>query len=138
MLKSLIYPLANWLLLQPLGRVTRGMTLGVRGVVIDGEGRMLVVKQSYTHGWIFPGGGVERGETVLEALGRELHEEAGVRMNGRVQMHGLSPTMFTFRATMWRFTWCKIMWKSPGSRRWRYRRGRSCRRPRSGRTVRMR
>ncbi len=89
MLKSLIYPLANRLLLQPLGRVTRGMTLGVRGVVIDGDGRMLVVKQSYTHGWIFPGGGVERGETALEALGRELHEEAAVRMNGRAQMHGL-------------------------------------------------
>jgi 8-oxo-dGTP pyrophosphatase MutT (NUDIX family) len=89
MLKQIIYPLANRFVLQPLGRVTRGMTLGVRGVVTDSEGRMLVVRQTYTHGWIFPGGGVERGETALEALARELHEEAAVRMKGKPQMHGL-------------------------------------------------
>lgn len=89
MLKQLIYPWANRLLLQPLGRVTRGMTLGVRGVVLDGDGRMLVVRQTYTNGWIFPGGGVERGETVLQALARELHEEAAVRVTGSPVMHGL-------------------------------------------------
>ena len=89
MFKRLIYPLANRLLLQPLGRVTRGMTLGVRGVVIDSQGRMLVVRQTYTNGWIFPGGGVERGETALEALARELHEEAAVRLRGVPVMHGL-------------------------------------------------
>jgi ADP-ribose pyrophosphatase YjhB (NUDIX family) len=89
MIKGLIYPIANRLLLQPLGRVTRGMTLGVRAVVRDDQGRFLVVRQSYTHGWIFPGGGVERGETPLQSLARELEEEAAVKLIGQPQMHGL-------------------------------------------------
>jgi ADP-ribose pyrophosphatase YjhB (NUDIX family) len=89
MIKGFIYPMANRLLLQPLGRVTRGMTLGVRAVVSDDQGRFLVVKQSYTHGWIFPGGGVERGETPLESLARELDEEAAVKMTGQPKLHGL-------------------------------------------------
>ena len=89
MLKSFLFPVANKLLLQPLGRVTRGMTLGTRGVVRDGQGRMLVVRQRYTRGWIFPGGGVDRGETPIAALKREMIEEAGVRLTGDVVMHGL-------------------------------------------------
>ncbi|WP_108881091.1 NUDIX domain-containing protein [Anderseniella sp. Alg231-50] len=89
MLKSVMFPIANRLLLQPLGRLTRGMTLGTRGVIRDADGRMLVVRQRYTHGWIFPGGGVDRGEAPVSALKREVVEETGVRLKGDVAMHGL-------------------------------------------------
>ena len=89
MLKSFIFPIANRLLLQPLGRMTRGMTLGTRGVVRDADGRILVVRQRYTNGWIFPGGGVDRGEAPVAALRREVIEETGVRLEGDVVMHGL-------------------------------------------------
>jgi ADP-ribose pyrophosphatase YjhB (NUDIX family) len=64
-------------------RISRGMTLGVRGVAIDSAGRVLLVKHTYLRGWWLPGGGVERGQTCEDALIRELREEAGLIIEGR-------------------------------------------------------
>ena len=67
-------------------RISRGMTLGVRGVAIDSAGRVLLVKHTYLHGWWLPGGGVERGQTCEDALICELREEAGVIVEGRATL----------------------------------------------------
>ena len=74
---------------QAYSRLARGATLGVRGLVLDEGGRILLVEHTYTAGWFLPGGGVERGETVEHALAREMQEEAGVRVLGRPRLLGL-------------------------------------------------
>ena len=63
-------------------RFARGATLGVRGMVIDGQGRIFLVKHSYVSGWHLPGGGVETGETLMTALARELLEEGRIELTG--------------------------------------------------------
>ena len=63
-------------------RFARGMTLGVRAVVLDGENRVFLVKHSYVAGWHLPGGGVEVGETLRDALQRELAEEGRIELVG--------------------------------------------------------
>jgi ADP-ribose pyrophosphatase YjhB (NUDIX family) len=67
----------------------RPMTLGVRAVVISAGDEVLLVRHGYVPGWHFPGGGVEVGETFVEALARELEEEARVRATGAPVLHGL-------------------------------------------------
>jgi 8-oxo-dGTP pyrophosphatase MutT (NUDIX family) len=61
-------------------RFARGMTLGVRIAVLTDDGQVLLVKHSYTPGWHFPGGGVEVGQTLREAVDVELWEEARIRL----------------------------------------------------------
>jgi 8-oxo-dGTP pyrophosphatase MutT (NUDIX family) len=70
-------------------RWKRSLTLGARVAVIDQQGHFLLVKQSYAPGWLFPGGGVEFGETCEQAALRELHEEAEVTATGPLQLHGV-------------------------------------------------
>jgi 8-oxo-dGTP pyrophosphatase MutT (NUDIX family) len=70
-------------------RYKRALTLGVRAVVLDPERGVLLIQHTYTPGWHFPGGGVEPRETIREALGRELEEEAGVALDGEAELFGL-------------------------------------------------
>ena len=69
--------------------LSRPLTLGVRAVVADADERVLLVRHGYVSGWHLPGGGVEVGETFLEALARELVEEGRIEIVGEAALHGV-------------------------------------------------
>lgn len=81
----------SWLspVLHLYWRFSRGMTLGVRACVVDDTDRVLLVRHSYTPGWHFPGGGVEVGQTMADALADELRQEANVELAGTPTLVGL-------------------------------------------------
>jgi 8-oxo-dGTP pyrophosphatase MutT (NUDIX family) len=70
-------------------RFARGLTLGVRAVVLDGQGRVFLIKHTYADGWHLPGGGVEAGETLGQALVRELAEEGNIELTAPPRLHGV-------------------------------------------------
>lgn len=47
-------------------------------MVVDDEGKVCLVRHTYRDGWFLPGGGVKVGESLVDAMSRELYEETGI------------------------------------------------------------
>ncbi|MGE5378358.1 MAG: NUDIX domain-containing protein [Bacteroidota bacterium] len=54
--------------------------LGSSAAIFDADGRILLTKRSDNGQWCLPGGAVDPGETVAEAVEREVWEETGLRV----------------------------------------------------------
>jgi len=79
-------------LLQWWWKVRRPTTVGVR-VLLLREGQVLLVQHTYQDAWYLPGGGVERGETLVEAARREAAEEVGAAL-GPLSLLGVYTNMY--------------------------------------------
>ncbi|HEY8597130.1 MAG TPA: NUDIX domain-containing protein [Thermomicrobiales bacterium] len=58
----------------------RIITPGVRAIIRDGAGRLLMQRRSDFGTWGLPAGGMELDESVTTALAREVVEETGLRV----------------------------------------------------------
>ncbi|WP_373504033.1 NUDIX domain-containing protein [Aestuariivirga sp.] len=89
MLKRVFFKTAQKLVMQPLYRQMRGMTLGTRTLIVRPSQEVLLVRHTYAPGWLLPGGGVERGETLYQAAIREVREEAAITAEEEPRLHGM-------------------------------------------------
>ena len=53
--------------------------VGARGVILDEQGRLLLIQRSDNHRWAIPAGAMELGESMEECAIREVWEETGLR-----------------------------------------------------------
>ena len=64
--------------------IKRPITEVAAGILLDAQGRYLLGQRPegkpYAGYWEVPGGKLESGETVFDALKRELHEELGIEI----------------------------------------------------------
>lgn len=56
--------------------------MSAHAVILNAAGQVLLLKATYAdHAWGLPGGGLDLGETIHDALIRECHEELGCQVN---------------------------------------------------------
>lgn len=52
--------------------------VSLKAVILNNEGHVLIVKEHGRDWWDIPGGGLEHGESIKDALARELNEEVSL------------------------------------------------------------
>jgi putative (di)nucleoside polyphosphate hydrolase len=71
--------------------------LNVAAMLLTPDGDLLVCERLHLNGaWQFPQGGVDRGESLEEAITRELQEEIGVTADQWIELRQIGPLRYHF------------------------------------------
>jgi ADP-ribose pyrophosphatase YjhB (NUDIX family) len=65
---------------RPIVDQPQAVRAGVCAAIFDSDGRLLMERRSDNGFWGMPGGGVDVGESVEQAVKREVMEETGLRV----------------------------------------------------------
>ncbi|MDT3396140.1 NUDIX hydrolase [Streptomyces sp. B1866] len=71
----------------------RPHSVSVAGVIVDAQGRALLIQRRDNGHWEPPGGVLEAGETIPDALQREVLEETGVKIGLPAVLTGVYKNM---------------------------------------------
>lgn len=71
----------------------RPHSVSVAGVIVDDRGRALLIQRRDNSRWEPPGGVLEPGETIPDALQREVHEETGIKIALPARLTGVYKNM---------------------------------------------
>jgi ADP-ribose pyrophosphatase YjhB (NUDIX family) len=63
---------------DPAAPSANSIKIAVSAFVQDGQGRVLMIRRTDNDLYAIPGGGLETGETVTQAVEREVREETGI------------------------------------------------------------
>lgn len=94
---------------QRTGGADRPVTEVAVGVLVRQDGKFLLTSRpagkAYAGYWEFPGGKLEKGESVAQALKRELEEELGISMG---QAHPWKTEMVDYPHALVHLHFCKV------------------------------
>lgn len=94
------------------GGVDRPVTEVAVGVLLRPDGSFLLTSRPqgkvYAGYWEFPGGKLEVGETVAEALRRELHEELGIDLEV-CDVQAWKSELVDYPHALVRLNFCKVL-----------------------------
>jgi ADP-ribose pyrophosphatase YjhB (NUDIX family) len=71
-------------------------TIGSAVTIIEKDGKILAVNLAYKNGYSLPGGGVNKGETLEEAVIREVKEETNLTLENPVYFGSEAADMKTY------------------------------------------
>lgn len=85
-----------WTLRYRLIYLLHGKVVGARALVVR-ENEVLLIRHSYSPGWYTIGGEVDKGELPLDAIKREIYEEAGIKAATDPELVGIYHSSFRNR-----------------------------------------
>jgi len=92
------------------GRVDHLFRISLKALVFNDKNEVLLVKESGREAWDIPGGGMDHGETVEDAIRRELTEEVNLTGNFSFQVLATEDPTYVDTINIWQMRIVYAVW----------------------------